>query len=452
MTVVARSEPAEGRRIVNDALALRMRRAPSLPPLCGFPRIGVPLPVYHLSRKEAALGDPVSTAKMIGWRYAVVGGTLPGVASLKEEAGVLSYAGLTHGTAVERLLDAAVLAEDTLGSAAEEFEPRVIEIPSLRLYALWLFGRSGLSFYVVLEDGRSPEAFVLQLERSIQPRIAVALEGLRRRPPTPAASSANAWRAKTKRRFVHLSTFVLAVAIISVAFGNLWIPGLNQIPLYSWSIDLVLLIALFCAIGMGNHGQWFGILVDGRNRISLSRLQLAMWTILFVDTFFVIYVWNIGHTTLDTSAASGVLERALDFRVPPAVWLLMGISGVSAAATPAILSAKPLPANNSPPPAPSDPSKYLDGLVVKRRSGQRPEWFDVLLGDEAGNADTIDVSKLQQLFLSLVAIAAYGFAIARTLVPAGVVTSLPDMSSGFLGLIGASHATYLAYKSVSHSN
>jgi hypothetical protein len=33
-----------------------------------------------------------------------------------------------------------------------------------------------------------------------------------------------------------------------------------------------------------------------------------------------------------------------------------------------------------------------------------------------------------------------------------IVHELPEMHSGFLALIGASHATYLRYKAVSHSN
>ncbi len=438
---------------MSEALARRIRRAPSLPSLCGSPRIGTPLPVYHLSRKEAALGDPVSTAKMIGWRYAVIGGQWPGVASLKEDAGALSYAGLSYGTPAQRLLDAAQLAEETLGSAAVEYEPRVIEIPSLRLSALWLFRPSGQSYYVVIEDGRAADTCVLQLDRSIQPRIAAALEGLRGRRPTPHAAVGKALRPSRKRKAARVSIALLAVAIVALAFGAVSIPGLNQLALYPWVIDLVLTIALFCAIGMGNKGLWFGILVDGRNRISLSRLQLVMWTILFVNTFLIVYVWNIAHATLDASTAASVLAKAMDFSVPSTVWLLMGMSGVSAAATPAILSAKPLPpADESPPPVPFDPSKYLDGLVVKRRADQRPQWSDILLGDDAGNADSIDVSKLQQLLLSFVAIAVYGFAIARTLVSSDGISFLPEMSSGFLGLIGASHATYLAYKSVSHSN
>jgi hypothetical protein len=34
----------------------------------------------------------------------------------------------------------------------------------------------------------------------------------------------------------------------------------------------------------------------------------------------------------------------------------------------------------------------------------------------------------------------------------GPIDGLPEFSNGFLTLIGASHATYLAYKGVSHSN
>lgn len=86
--------------------------------------------------------------------------------------------------------------------------------------------------------------------------------------------------------------------------------------------------------------------------------------------------------------------------------------------------------------------------------GPGASWWDMILGDDAGNADAIDISKMQQLLLSAVAFLTYGVALGRILFAAGTntVSSFPDMPESFLALIGASHATYLTYKATSHDN
>ena len=446
MAVVGQGEPAGGREIIGDALRRRLHRAQHLPALQGSPQIGAPLPVYHLGRAEASLSNALLAARMIGWRYPIVGGGSPGLAYLREESGRLAYAGLSHGPVPERLLDAADLASDNFGASVQKFEPRLIEIPSLRLCALWLCGPEGQNFYVVLEDGQRMGAGLLQIERSIKPRIDAALAGLDAR---SRATRGTAYKrtAQTRKSDMRLPTLVLPALMVIVAFGARWF---DVSALRAWLIDLVVIAGLFAVLGSSFKDMWFGVLVDGRNKISLSRLQLVLWTMLFADTFLVIYIWNIAHST-----NAEELTKAVGLGVPAAVWVLMGISGASAAATPAILSAKPAPASTDPsPPIPSDRAKFLDGIVVKRRAGDRPRWSDIILGDEAGNADSIDIGKLQQLLFTLIAIAAYGYAIATTLIVAGghIIEAIPDMKEGFLALIGASHATYIAYKSVSHTD
>jgi hypothetical protein len=61
----------------------------------------------------------------------------------------------------------------------------------------------------------------------------------------------------------------------------------------------------------------------------------------------------------------------------------------------------------------------------------------------------LNVSKVQQLLLTLVGLVAYGLAIGDLLatILAGVtIAELPGMDGGFLSLLAASSATYLAYK------
>ncbi|HTR84472.1 MAG TPA: hypothetical protein VMI56_08330 [Reyranella sp.] len=268
---------------------------------------------------------------------------------------------------------------------------------------------------------------------------------------TPALAPVVAPLPNTARgeKGMRVGAFVLALVVVAFAYAARspqTFLGLH--PLTAWLIELGLVFILFVTIGRGFNLYWFGILVDGRNKIALSRLQVVLWSILFIGTFPVIYFWNMAHAP--------DLAQALDLTVPDAVWALMGMAGASAAATPLILSAKPDPSADNPAIPPQDPDKMLDGIVVKRRSDCRPLWSDVVMGDESGNADVIDISKVQQLLLTAVAVAVYGGAIGKTLLLAdrtsSMISALPGMTSGFLLLIAASHATYLGYKAASHSN
>jgi hypothetical protein len=454
MTIVAHAEPAGGREIVHHELGERLQRARDISALRGSLQTAGPLPVYVIDAEKVADSKRLSRARMVGWRYPIIGGPSPGLAHLIGEAQNLKFVGISHGQIPARLLDAAVLAEKKLGSLKEKYEPRILEIPSLRLCALWFHGARGRDNFVVLVDGQEPSTAPLRIEPSIEARTSAALAALRRRtiarvPPVverPAAIG---------RRDMTLLFVALTISMAVVGLGTIWIDWLSSSPLRAWLIEVVLLTGLFAALGISVKKCWCGMLVDGRNKVSLSRLQIVLWTILFVAAFFVIYVWNIGHAPMDAATNSIDLAKALNVVVPNTVWLLMGMAGLSAAATPAILSAKSPPdPSAAPPPRLGDPTKFLDGVVVKRKAGQKPEWSDIVLGDEAGNADSIDISKVQLLLLSLVAIVAYAYAIGRTMAAAyGVaITALPTMNGGFLALIAASHGTYLIYKGVSHAN
>jgi hypothetical protein len=177
MPIKGRIEPVGGRDIVNTALSQRSHRSQHLPALGGSPQTGAPLPVYLLSRDEALLPDPLSAARLIGWKYPIIGGDSPGLAFLLIAPDGLKFGGISHGPLPSRLLDAAVLADNHLESLAEEFEPRLLEIPALHIYALWLFHAERENFFVSLMDGQPPGSVSLRIENNIQPRISQRLKG-----------------------------------------------------------------------------------------------------------------------------------------------------------------------------------------------------------------------------------------------------------------------------------
>jgi hypothetical protein len=178
MTIKGQIEPVGGRDIVNTALSQRSHRTEHLPALHGSPQTGAPLPVYLISRDEALSSDPLSEAKLIGWKYPIVGGRSDGLAFLLRVAPTdLKFAGISHGPLPRRLLEAAVLADNHLGSLTEEFEPRLLEIPALHIYALWLHRAERKNVFISLMDGQPPASSKLRIVNSIQSRISRRLKG-----------------------------------------------------------------------------------------------------------------------------------------------------------------------------------------------------------------------------------------------------------------------------------
>jgi hypothetical protein len=75
-------------------------------------------------------------------------------------------------------------------------------------------------------------------------------------------------------------------------------------------------------------------------------------------------------------------------------------------------------------------------------------------GEETGNAASLDLGKLQNLFFTVALLIAYAANLRGTLTVAdtGAFAGLPELSEGLVSLLGISHAGYLTYKAVPHSS
>lgn len=200
-----------------------------------------------------------------------------------------------------------------------------------------------------------------------------------------------------------------------------------------WGLTIVLLIGCFSVLGLLPSGDppvsdWRGVLIDQRNKITLSRFQLVLWTLLVVATIIVEGMLN---------AIWGV-KGPLDLAVPHQLWILLGLSSGSAVAAPIVLGMKP-PQNLHT----KDPNTHA--------------WYDMFYGDEVGNADQVDFSKVQQFFLTVVLVVAYATEIIMILLTPGIppgatttdkMTYFPSLDDGLLALMGVSQVAYIAYKAV----
>lgn len=96
-----------------------------------------------------------------------------------------------------------------------------------------------------------------------------------------------------------------------------------------------------------------------------------------------------------------------------------------------------------------------DGHVLVKADQMDARWSDIVRGDDVGNADTMDFSKVQQLYFTLLTVLIFLLALAKSFGDAAtnhsIIGQLPVPDAGFLGLLAVSGAGYLAYKGISHS-
>ncbi len=233
------------------------------------------------------------------------------------------------------------------------------------------------------------------------------------------------------------------------------------VPYYVTLAGVALLIV---ALGLGTRGRMAGVWIDTRNRVSLARAQVTIWTVVVLGAHFVLAMFNIGF--------AGVLETLGDFvsgkyaafpSFPAPIAAALGIAGGST-----MLSALILPTKDKGPilnirGAVSDLSKrgapffgnQSTGLD-KHPSPAQASISDVFMGEENANADSVDVARLQNVVMTIsLAIGYVAFLVSmmsdvRTATLLGghdaIFSGLPDPGANFAWLLAVSHAAYLVAK------
>lgn len=119
-----------------------------------------------------------------------------------------------------------------------------------------------------------------------------------------------------------LVPFVVATIIIGL---------LGQIPITTrWIASLVLIVGLMALMSKRIYDRFDGIFIDSRNKMSLSRLQITMWTILAFSAFFSI---ALERDRLLQSNDPAITEDfdPLNIEFPDELLLALGISTASLA-------------------------------------------------------------------------------------------------------------------------
>jgi hypothetical protein len=222
----------------------------------------------------------------------------------------------------------------------------------------------------------------------------------------------------------------------------------------AWVIILVLMASFAVLNGQGITGALWGILIDSRNKMSLSRLQMLAWTLVVLSALITAILSNVAKGS----------DSPMDITIPSELWVLLGISTASAVGAPALLSAKrdkqaddrelnktanTLQQQGA---APPDMDEEKPSVVIRNASIHDARFSELLKGDESGNASTVDMGKLQMFLFTFILACGYGAAIYTMFrVQDGFITAFPPVQDGMNVLLGISQTGYLANKAVSHS-
>jgi len=188
-------------------------------------------------------------------------------------------------------------------------------------------------------------------------------------------------------------------------------------------------------------------LIDGRNKMSMSRLQTCTWTFVLLPALGVAMANNVYLSVF----------KPLSVVLPPELWEAMGISVASLAGASLLLNNKAQKdqSQNVLPDQTNTSSQKVVGSVVVNKNQTSASWMDMFKGDEAGNASTMDISKMQMFFLTIVLVGTYAIEVGKMFiygVSAGHgIQHFPYLDSSAIALLAVSHAGYLGYKAAPHS-
>lgn len=250
-------------------------------------------------------------------------------------------------------------------------------------------------------------------------------------PPGPGKRRSQAIRA----------TVVCVLSVLAVAGLDIIAPPNNAAM--TFLAELALLLLALCSLGVALNGRPAGFAIDARNRVSLSKLQMLAWTVLVVAGVSVIGAYSLhigGWNELKLCVHNELLTA-------------MGISVASFVATPTILSLKAAEApseqsvetmtaaNNAGDPA-ATPTNI--GKVDVRATPAQARWSDLFRGDLVGDGLALDLSKVQQIAITLLLLGLYAGGIYSHLTKND--WTLPAFNYDFVKLMAVSHAGYLLYK------
>lgn len=253
----------------------------------------------------------------------------------------------------------------------------------------------------------------------------------------------------------------------------------------TWIVCIGLVLALCAIIGNGITGRVSGILLNKENKFSLTVLQIVGWTLVLLPAIAVALSFNEQSTEAE--------KQSFTLDVPNEIWLLLGLSLATAAGTRVVLERKAdtpeervtpqqLRSANLRPATGTNNGQLVfaatggasdlqmrQATTYLTRSGEQVQQVGLLQvnpepsqakianffdGSEIGNFQFADIGKVQMLLITGMSILGYAYLIGLMFADSSkqTISGLPAFSETLLALIAVSHAGYLGYQAVPHTN
>jgi hypothetical protein len=250
------------------------------------------------------------------------------------------------------------------------------------------------------------------------------------------------------------STTAMLIVLAAVGLAAWYLPqGKN------WIAAFVLMIGFVLVLGKLMTGRAWGVLINERNVMSLSRFQMLVWTVLIISAYLVIAMERVRNTNIPEPLLIGI-----DWHI----WALLGISTTSLVGTPLLNGNKTRQdpgdtdedtqdavdkAARSLRESPSDVEENRVGVLYGNKSIEDARFTDLFQGDELADAAFLDVGKLQLFFFTAIIATTYGVQLYQLIANNDLSddVSLPSLNDGLLALMGVSHAGYLGSKGITHT-
>lgn len=245
-----------------------------------------------------------------------------------------------------------------------------------------------------------------------------------------------------------LATIAWIVAVVLLEHHDKESGEVEAFRHWSWLVVVVILVIFM--IGVGHHvtGHWRGLIIDDRHKISLSRIQLALWTILVLSAFANALVWHMvqdvcqpGQDNLQTfsteteigsrEAGSQVDHNSctpLELAMPVDLLLLMGVS------TGALIGANVVKSD-----------QLRKGKLHTNAQHSDADWTDIFKAEGNDDVSELDLGKIQMLLFTVVLVAGYAGVVLMEFARSDRF-EFPVLSVATVGLLGISQIGYLATK------
>lgn len=238
------------------------------------------------------------------------------------------------------------------------------------------------------------------------------------------------------------------------------------------------LVLLAIAVGLGVLGRVLGLFIDKRNRMSLTRIQSAVWLVILVGGLAATALYNVGFWAEDLNRIRGGLAYLADAgtdrtltvkwsdtlssladyvpKMDAALWALIGIAGGTTILSSFIMQ----------PGAPAVPDGKARPMMPARRTSvlankdpKDARLSDLVFGETVEDEGVVDSTRVQAVAVTGVLAAIYfnlvlgageaiGGLTAVEAVRSGaqIFSDMPPVGATFLTLLAVSHGALLGGK------